>query len=224
VFLRHGKTIPEKILAFHKFFTCKLQAIMKSSARMQTENAPILQAPGAGLPWVENRIARILLGAKRAFGTPTAFAAQFRNERQKIEELIRSCDGAAFSRRVLIPRLPGLEDSSRYWSVAMTLDHLRIVNHAFVGILSALAAGNIPLGEASTAAVKPRADVGIEVIAAYEKSCDALLSCVAGIADFKTQARFPHPWFGPMDAHGWLALAAGHMGIHRRQIAKILAG
>jgi uncharacterized damage-inducible protein DinB len=189
---------------------------------MQTYQEPTLQAPGAGLPWLENRIARILLGWKSRFGRPATFIAQFETERRRIHALIEKCGDEQLTRRVLIARLPGLEDSSRYWSVAMTLDHLRIVHHAFIGVLTALANEKIPPGEASTAAVKPRVDVSREVIAMYEESCDALLSCAAGIRDFKTKARFSHPWFGPMDAHRWLALAAGHMAIHRRQIERIL--
>ena len=31
-------------------------------------------------------------------------------------------------------------------------------------------------------------------------------------------------WFGPLDAAGWHALAAGHMGIHRVQIERIVKG
>lgn len=189
---------------------------------MHTDQEPTLQAPGAGLPWLENHIARILLGWKSRLGTPANFIAQFANERRRIQALIENCSDDQLSRRVLIARLPGLEDSSRYWSVAMTLDHLRIVHHAFIGVLTALANNKIPPGEASTAAVKPRLDVGAEIIAAYEESCDALLTCAAGIREFKTKARYPHPWFGPMDAHCWLALSAGHMAIHRRQIERIL--
>ena len=189
---------------------------------MTTDQEPKLQAPGAGLPWLENHIARILLGWKSRLGTPASFIARFESERRQIQALIESCSADQLTRRVLIARLPGLEDSSRYWSVAMTFDHLRIVHHAFMGVLTALSNEKIPSGEASTAAVKPNVNVGAEAIAAYEESCDALLTCAAGIREFKTKARYPHPWFGPMDAHRWLALASGHMAIHRRQIARIL--
>ena len=39
----------------------------------------------------------------------------------------------------------------------------------------------------------------------------------------QTAARYRHPWFGPLDAAGWHALAATHMGVHRRQLERILA-
>ena len=191
---------------------------------MNDPQTPRLAPPGAGLPFPENLIARLLLGIKRCTGNPQAFQDQFIAERQRIRGLIATESANTLSRRVLIARPPGLEDSSRHWSVWMTLDHLRIVHHAFIGILESLANERAPEGEASTAAVKPDARVTEAVVAEYEESCDALLAVMRSIPNFRTQAKFPHPWFGPMDAHGWLALSGGHMAIHRVQIERILKG
>lgn len=185
---------------------------------------PQLAAPGAGLPFPENFVARLLLGLKRATGNPASFTAEFIKEREVIRQLIKGRDEATLSRRVLIRRPRGLEDSSRYWSVLMTLDHLRIVHLAFIQVISVLSQERIPEGEASTAAVKPDPGVTSDVIAEYEASCDALLATLDKVVNFKTKARFAHPWFGPMDAHGWHALAGSHMGIHRVQIERILGG
>ena len=187
-------------------------------------NGPRLAPPGAGLPFPENLIARVLLGMKRLTGNSGSFTAHFIRERETIRKLIDHLDEPTLSRRVLIRRPKGLEDSSRNWSVLMTLDHLRIVHQAFIGVIGALAKEQVPEGEASTAAVKPDPAVTMDVIADYEASCDALLATLAAVGNFKTRARFPHPWFGPMDAHGWHALAGGHMSIHRVQIERILNG
>ena len=187
-------------------------------------NEPLLAPPGAGLPFPENLIARLMLGTKRLTGNSAAFTAHFIREREAIRRLIGIVDEATLSQRVLIDRPKGLEDSSRYWSVLMTLDHLRIVHHAFIGVIGTLAQEQVPEGEASTAAVKPDPAVGMDVIGEYEASCDALLAILSTVKNFKTKARFPHPWFGPMDAHGWHALAGGHMRIHRVQIERILSG
>jgi hypothetical protein len=62
------------------------------------------------------------------------------------------------------------------------------------------------------------------VISEYEASCDAVLAVAKAASHLKTKLRYPHPWFGPMDAHGWYALAAGHLAIHRGQIERILQG
>ena len=84
--------------------------------------------------------------------------------------------------------------------------------------------GKTPLGKADTATVKPSPEAGAEVEAAYEESCDSFLSIVAKTPDLKTALRYEHPWFGPLDAAGWQALAAMHLGFHRRQIEAIRAG
>ena len=191
---------------------------------MNEINEPKLAAPGAGLPALEHFMARLFFGFKRFTGNRDSFNAKFLEERANIHTLLTNLSPEIASKRVLIRRCRGLEDSSRFWSVWMTLDHLRIVHNAFIGILSSLGRGEVPAGEASTAAVKPNPAVTGDVVAAYEESCDALLATIAGIPNLKTAVRFAHPWFGPMDAFGWHALAGGHMSIHRVQIERILAG
>lgn len=191
---------------------------------MNANDPPKLAPPGAGLPFPENLIARILLGLKRSTGSPQSFTAKFVAERARIHGLLAGRDAETLSTRVLIPRPRGLEDSSRHWSVWMTLDHLRIVHHALTGVLDSLANERVPDGEVSTAAVKPDAQVTAAVVEEYEASCDALLATIGRITNFKTRARYAHPWFGPMAAHGWLALSGGHMAIHRVQIERILQG
>ena len=183
-----------------------------------------LAAPGAGLPRIELAIARSLFSRKCRMGTRDGFVARFTHERTAIQELVASCQESKRGERILIARLRGLEDSSRNWSVWMTLDHLRITNEAFAHIVTELAEGRIPEGEASTAAVKPTALQTAAVEADFERSCDGVLAAVAAAPLLKTANRFSHPWFGPLDAFGWLALSSLHLGIHRAQIADILKG
>ncbi len=182
---------------------------------------PILEAPGAGLPASELFVARRLFAWKRRFGSRRRHRETFLKERARIRELVDSCPRDLRATRVLVPRLRGLEDSSRHWSVWMVLDHLRITNEAFAEVIAALAAGRIPPGRASTAAVKPSPEAGAETEAAYEASAGRFLDTVAGLPELRTGLRYEHPWFGPLDAAGWHALAALHLGIHRSQIAEI---
>ena len=183
---------------------------------------PRLAPPGAGLPTIERLIGKGMLTVRRWTGNPAAFTAQFHRERRAIADLYTGRDDDVLRREVLIPRLRGLEDSSRFWSVYMTLDHLRIVNTAIAGVMGALVQGRVTPGRSSTAAVKPGPDIGPEVVAPYEKSCEDLLAQVAAHPILKTKARYAHPWFGPLDAAGWHAMSAMHMGIHRAQIERIL--
>jgi hypothetical protein len=191
---------------------------------MSLPNEPRLAPPGAGLPLTELLIGRTLFAIRRWTGNRESFTARFCQERAAIKRLVDSSDEKSLSQRVLIQRPPGLEDSSRYWSVLMTLDHLRIVHDEFARVFEAFGNGVVPDGKVSTAAVKPDPEVTVSVISEYENSCDLLLHAAASVSNLKTKARYAHPWFGPMDAYGWYGLAGGHMGIHRLQIERILAG
>jgi hypothetical protein len=185
---------------------------------------PKLAPPGAGLPKIELAIARLIFAWRQLRGDRDAFNRRFQQERQAIHSMAASCDADSGSRRVLIERARGLEDSSRYWSVWMVLDHLRIVNRDIGRIIESLARGVEPPGAASTAKVKPSPNATASALTEHEQACDKLLSTVASVADLKTAAKYAHPWFGALDAAGWHALAAGHMGIHRVQMQRILAG
>jgi hypothetical protein len=190
---------------------------------MTTSAQPELAPPGAGLPLPELWIARILFAVRRLRGSRETFVAKFEQERAAICELVASCAESKRGAQVLIKRPRGLEDSSRHWSVWMTLDHLRITNTALIRVITALSQGKVPPGKASTAAVKPSATVTAAVEDEFEHSCDGVLAAIAAAADLKTQARFAHPWFGPLDAFGWAAMAGSHMGVHRVQIQSIVA-
>ena len=183
---------------------------------------PRLAPPGAGIPAVERFVGGTILALRRRFGTRAGASAQFDRERRAISALCMGQPAHTLAARVLIPRLRGLEDSSRFWSVWMTLDHLRIVNDSIAAVIHDLTQGRTPPGAASTAAVKPSALADAAVSVAYEASCDHLVRTCASVGDLRTPGRYAHPWFGPLDAAAWHTMSAVHMGIHRAQIARIL--
>jgi hypothetical protein len=183
---------------------------------------PELAPAGAGIPSIERWIGGMMFGLKRWRGTPQKFNTEFAKERGMIQRLYQGKSDEELSRRVLIPRLRGLEDSSRYWSVWMTLDHLRIVNLEIARVIGDLLSERMPAGVASTATVKPSPAVGADVVAGYEGSCDDLMKLVSTGGTMRTSMKYAHPWFGPLDAAGWHAMSAMHMGIHRAQVERIL--
>ncbi|MDI1313784.1 DinB family protein [Prosthecobacter sp.] len=191
---------------------------------MNNSTNPQLAPPGAGLPAIELWVARLMFARTRRRGNREAFVAKFQQERAAIRALVDSCPETQRGEQVLIMRLRGLEDSSRNWSVWMTLDHLRIIHIGLIRVIHALTHGKVPPGKASTAAVKPGTMVTASVEAEYERSCDGVLAAITEAADLKTELRFEHPWFGPLDAFGWAAMAGTHMSIHRAQIQSILLG
>lgn len=182
-----------------------------------------LAAPGAGLPRHELFLGRLFFALARWSTSQQQTTEAFQKERRAIHTLLASCPPEKAAQRVLIARPRGLEDSSRYWSVWMTLEHLRIVHRSLIRVIHDLSREIIPEGRASTADVKPGADVTEAVVTEYECSCDDLLHTIAKAPTLRSHARYAHPWFGPLNAAGWHALSATHLRIHRVQIERILA-
>ena len=183
-----------------------------------------LAAPGAGLPFPESLVAPWVFRVFRWTHGREVVCGFFREELGRILELARGVSEEEGEREVLILRLPGLEDSSRDWSVFMTLEHLRIVNRAVLETIEDLAGGVQPSRVASTAAVKPRRGAGVDEVGLLEREGLDWLERVQAIGDLKTRVKFAHPWFGPLDASAWHAMAAFHMRLHRKQVEGILAG
>jgi len=184
---------------------------------------PTLAPPGAGLPRVELWAARMMFAWHRWTSSRARSGAEILNQRDQLGALARSCPAELASRRVLIPRLRGLEDSSRYWSIYMVVDHVRIVNANVTTVIRELGQGRAPDRVASTAGVKPSADVDATVIERFVTGCDELTRTAEALADLRTERRYAHPWFGPLDAAGWHAMAGFHMELHHRQARAILA-
>jgi hypothetical protein len=121
---------------------------------------------------------------------------------------------------VLIDRITGIEDSSRYWS--LFIDHLRIVDQGVTKIVEALGNDRLFDWEVRIQDVKPSADAGPGVIDQFVKSLAAYEATVKRLGKLRQhRVRHPHPWFGPMTAHDWHCLVGMHHRIHRRQCERI---
>lgn len=184
-------------------------------------SAPTLQQPGMGLPKSELFVARILVGFKMRLTSQQRAAEIFADEAKKIEALVGGFKPEHAAQRVLIDRLRGLEDSSRNWSLYMTVEHLRIVNQATLGVINKLRRGERPQVVVSTAAVKPRDGVGPEVMAQFKALCTEFSDTFKPDTDLDSKVTLPHPWFGELNARQWHFFAGFHMALHRKQILKI---
>ena len=187
---------------------------------------PKLRPPGAGLPPVERLVAKYLVvpWTLRELDWPTA-AARFQAEGAAVLALFDATPAGQQTRPVLIRRLQGLEDSSRYWSAAMTVEHLVIVGTGIRKLIDGLRAGVAPDRPTRVEDVKP---TGLVPPAEVRARFAALLAEAA--ADGRPPVprgagpKHAHPWFGPFDAAQWHAMNAVHQGIHRKQLGSIRAG
>jgi hypothetical protein len=119
-----------------------------------------------------------------------------------------------------------MEDSSRFWSAAMTVEHLSMVGTAIRQVIRSLRSGIVPIAEPRTADFKPQDNnpsaartrfVHLLADAVEEEKVEPPIPRGEG-------PRFAHPWFGAMDAHQWHCLLTFHQSIHRKQFERIRQG
>jgi hypothetical protein len=180
-----------------------------------------LHAPGAGLPAFE--LAYLRIGFRCAFILTSQDAARrtFRREAEKIVSLARSASVSQGAVRVLIDRFLGIEDSSRYWSVFMVLDHLCIVDEDVIRAIEALTEEGHYAQESRIQDVKPNPTAGPDAIDRFVQSVAAYEATVSRLGKLGRDARRPHAWFGPMTARDWHCFAGIRHWVHRRQIERI---
>jgi hypothetical protein len=181
-----------------------------------------LAPPGAGLPALELAAARILFAALRAFKSPKWANKHFHREARAVVKAARNLTPQTANTPVLIPRVTGIEDSSRNWSVLMTLDHLVIVDRTVIDIIEHLAAERLYVRRIAIADAKPGPQQNMETINKFTRVTQDYVQRVSMVSNLRSAARHRHPWFGPLDAYGWHLLAAVHHTIHRRQIERII--
>lgn len=201
----------------------------QSSNQTTASDAPKLAAPGAGLPWYEMLLIRLWFAPiKSRLTPPSQSRKRFEQVSKNLIELSQSISARERKIRVLIASLPGLEDSSRNWSIDETLEHLLIVSRGLENVILSLASGKIPPGVVSTAAVKPKGQepdplVEFKNYAPYLMAkLDEKLSQPG--FNFNSQLKFRHPWFGPLKARQWYWLLASHLSLHYHQAQQIQLG
>ena len=182
-----------------------------------------LQPPGAGLPAIEQILAKGVLAFKSMWMSDEKALAVFEHEMKILLNLFNHADLIAADERILIDRIVGIEDSSRNWSLVMVLDHLRIVNAEILKLIDALKRGIVPKGEVAIEIYKPDPDAELSAADDFEQGCYDYLEVLRAHGRLRTRMTVAHPWFGELDGHKWAVLGAVHMGVHRRQSQRIIA-
>lgn len=197
---------------------------MSSTVALEA-NEPKLGKPGAGLPFHEWFVAKYFIVPKLLKETTREQAVDlFEKESNVILKLAKELSTQDLVERRLIPRLTGLEDSSRFWSVAMTMEHLVIVGSGMRTLVEKLANGITDIPPISTADVKPHTDVDAnKIFDDFQTMTDEWLSTAKNTDLSKfPNAKYAHPWFGPLTAEQYILFAPQHQVIHRRQIKLII--
>ncbi|WP_035616297.1 DinB family protein [Haloferula sp. BvORR071] len=183
-----------------------------------------LEKPGAGIPWLEQKIGGLMLRREARKGSREQLLEAFCGTAEEVLQLVDGLDEGRGRKRVLIPRLRGIEDSSRYWSPYMIVEHLCRVDGPVLGLVRLLAAGKTTDRKSGPADVKPSVEAGPEsleklrgIVAEWREHLPAAEKLVAS-------KRHRHSWFGNLNAHQWLCMGVMHHRIHRKQLEAVLAG
>lgn len=199
-------------------------SILKANDEISGADEPQLEAPGAGLPRIEGWLFKKIVGPLFSAMTPWSLAIRiFQSEGEKALALAEKATQLQRSRRVLIPRLLGMEDSSRYWSVNMTLRHLILVGEIIEDIVIKSSQGQHTTKTLSIVTVKPELDTPETVTEDFRNFLVRFERRLGlEVKDRHSKVIHTHPWLGPISMHEWLCLGGFHQRLHRRQIQLIL--
>lgn len=189
------------------------------------QGAPRLQAPGAGLPFLEYLVAKHYYVKWYSRNVAWEKSVEtFMREGERILGVVGTFSSDQLAERKLIDRIPGIEDSSRFWSIAMTAEHLMIVGSGVARAMEIAGSGKEVPGQTPTIAqVKPKGLVDAKLLAGeFRAFLERYRETVEKRVENRDSAvRFCHPWFGPMTIRQWNWLMATHQRTHRKQIELI---
>jgi hypothetical protein len=188
---------------------------------------PKLAPPGTGIPIYQKLFLRLYVNPFVAGREPIEkMRARAERKHENLRDAYLAIPEGLRAKKVLVPPQTGLEDSSRYWSAAMVLEHVEIVGSAMVEVMAKLKNGQVPEVKADTATVKPHGVLTADkIFASYERWRAGVFSALdTRGGDFKSSRTFGHPWFGAFSARKWLWVLGIHAELHIKQLAAIRLG
>lgn len=193
---------------------------------MSMDKTPQLDKPGAGLPFPDNLVVRYWIGP---------FQSRRADKEQNLRlfkmvgaRILREADGVPAEKRdvkVLVPKMRGIEDSSRYWSANDVLEHLLLTGEPMRQLIVDLAKGKTSDYEVKIENFKPRGKYsGGDARPDFKKFVDETIAVLTPLDLSDEGPAHKHPWMGMFNKLQWTWLLAGHSGIHLAQLQAIKKG
>lgn len=147
----------------------------------------------------------------------------FEYEGKEILNLVKDLPKDKLFKKVLIPKIFGIEDNSRYYSPAMVLWHLLYVGETLQeGIVSLSKNEKIDF-TVKIENFKPFVEINEDIVEKYENFFNNYKKFIETKVENKyINNCLSHPWFGCLNPHQWLVMSAIHQMVHKKQIKKIL--
>lgn len=195
---------------------------------MQTEKDDKIQnnleSAGKGLPVIEALFLKhIGFPLLKTFMSWNMGMKLFEHEGERILNAVKELDDSTLFKKVLIPKIFGIEDNSRYYSPAMVLWHLIYVGTAIQDGIISLSKNERLDFVVKIENFKPFVEINLNIVNKYELFLKEYRRTIeANVKDKYIRNYHVHPWFGPLNPHQWLILSAIHQVVHGRQLRKIL--
>jgi hypothetical protein len=194
---------------------------------MQTEEEKIqskLERAGKGLPLIDALLLKhIGFPFLKTILSWNMGMKLFEHEGERILKDVKALDDDTLFKRVLIPKIVGIEDNSRYYSPAMVLWHLIYVGATIRDGIISLSKNEKPNFVVKIENFKPFVQISHHIVNEYELFLRAYRRSIETKVKHKHIRNYQvHPWFGPLNPHQWLIMSAIHQVVHGRQIRKIL--
>lgn len=196
---------------------------------MNKNDQPIIKLapPGAGLGFFTELFLQWYVNpfvSKKS--TWDQCAANFVKVHSKILSVLETIPAEKADIKVLVPPQKGLEDSSRYWSVSMLVEHLLIVGMQVQTAIMRLSNEEHLTELVSTANVKPSGESTYAILLEKLKrfSADLPSDLEAHVKNRESKSKLAHPWFGPFNSKQWYWLLGIHATIHLKQLNEIKKG
>lgn len=183
-----------------------------------------LEKPGHGLPKIDaiflKHVGFPILKTFISWDNAMKF---FEYEGKEILNLVKDLPKDKLFKKVLIPKIFGIEDNSRYYSPAMVLWHLLYVGETLhEGIVSLSKNEKIDF-TVKIENFKPFVQIDEDIVEKYENFLNNYKKFIETNVENKyINNCLSHPWFGCLNPHQWLVMSAIHQMVHKRQIKKIL--
>ncbi|PHR58450.1 MAG: hypothetical protein COA44_03125 [Arcobacter sp.] len=180
-----------------------------------------LDKPGAGIPWHQEKfIQYLIVPILPSILNWERGLSYFQKQVAEIVELVNGLDENTLSKQVLVPPMFALEDSSRFWSINMVLEHLVTVNLGTMEIVDLLSQEKKIERELGTAKVKPFKNTKhTKKLIVFEKAYSRMIKRNSKQVSTMTK---DHPWFGSFNNTNWHSFIGIHNRLHKKQIQNIL--
>lgn len=189
-------------------------------------NEPQLEKPGAGLPFFESLYVRWYVGPFQSKKSDKAMNLRlFKMIGGRLVKEFNAVPPEKRDQKVLVPRMKGVEDSSRNWSPNEVLEHLMITGEGMRGLIVDLANGRTSDYVVKIENFKPKGKYkGGDASQDFKKFVDETVALLEPLKIEDAGPTHLHPWLGRFNALQWTWLIAGHGGLHLAQLQAIKKG